>query len=268
MRERIPIMTVLLNNSVHGRLRPPHADRQRALRLEPPLRRLRGVAKGLGAYAERVENPDDVVAAIQRGIAGDAEGRPVVLEMITKEEPVYPAAPQAAPGDRGARAGARVGSAGERLFVILSKRSEAKDFPDPIEVARGILPCAQDDSGSRRASWRPQVDGAAAAPRSAPVDAAEGALFAHDSTAAIGHREDQQAVGAARSQPAPSGDQASARSSPESWTNRRSPPPSGPTIHGSVGRPWAPAPWVRPARSGRCQVGSQQVRAGRRWARR
>jgi hypothetical protein len=38
-----------------------------------------------------------VVAAIQRGIAATRDGRPVLLEMITKEDPVYPAAAQLIP---------------------------------------------------------------------------------------------------------------------------------------------------------------------------
>ena len=50
------------------------------------------MAAALGAYSERVEQPDAVAAAIERGIAATREGRPVVLEMITKEEPVYPSA--------------------------------------------------------------------------------------------------------------------------------------------------------------------------------
>jgi thiamine pyrophosphate-dependent acetolactate synthase large subunit-like protein len=48
------------------------------------------VAKGLGAYAERVERPEDVKAAVERGMAATREGRPVLLEMITREEPVFP----------------------------------------------------------------------------------------------------------------------------------------------------------------------------------
>jgi acetolactate synthase-1/2/3 large subunit len=47
------------------------------------------VAKGLGAYSERVERPEDVVPAIQRGIRTTQQGQPVLLEMITKEEPVF-----------------------------------------------------------------------------------------------------------------------------------------------------------------------------------
>ena len=56
-----------------------------------------GVARALGAHAERVEQPDEVVAAIERGIAATREGRPAVLEMITKEDPVYPAAAELIP---------------------------------------------------------------------------------------------------------------------------------------------------------------------------
>jgi hypothetical protein len=36
-----------------------------------------------------------VAPALRRGIAATREGRPAVLEMIAKEEPVYPAAARA-----------------------------------------------------------------------------------------------------------------------------------------------------------------------------
>jgi len=52
------------------------------------------VAEALGAQAERIERPGDVRAAFERGIAANRDGRPVVLEMITNEEPVYPVAGQ------------------------------------------------------------------------------------------------------------------------------------------------------------------------------
>jgi thiamine pyrophosphate-dependent acetolactate synthase large subunit-like protein len=92
VRERIPIMTVLLNNSCmggYGHHMPHASERYGSNRLSGQYA---AVAQGLGAYAERIERPGDVVAAIQRGIAATREGRPVVLEMITKEEPVFPAA--------------------------------------------------------------------------------------------------------------------------------------------------------------------------------
>lgn len=94
VRERIPIMTVLLNNSCmggYGHHMPTASERYGANRLTGDYS---AVAKGLGAYSERVERPSDVVAAIRRGIAATREGQTVLLEMITREEPVFPAANQ------------------------------------------------------------------------------------------------------------------------------------------------------------------------------
>ena len=48
------------------------------------------MAESLGAYSERVDQPSEVVAAIKRGIEATEAGQPAVLEMITKEEPIYP----------------------------------------------------------------------------------------------------------------------------------------------------------------------------------
>jgi acetolactate synthase-1/2/3 large subunit len=97
VRERLPIMTVILNNSVmggYGHHMPTASERFNSNKLSGNYAR---VAQALGAYAERVERPDDVVAAIQRGVAATREGRPAVLEMITKEDPVYPVASQLIP---------------------------------------------------------------------------------------------------------------------------------------------------------------------------
>ena len=94
VRERIPIMTVLLNNSCmggYGHHMPTASERYGSNRLSGHYAE---VAGGLGAHAERIERPEDVAAAIQRGAAATREGRPVVLEMITKEEPIYPMASQ------------------------------------------------------------------------------------------------------------------------------------------------------------------------------
>jgi len=94
VRERIPIMTVILNNSCmggYGHHMPNASERYRSNRLSGDYA---AVARGLGAHAERVERPEEIVPAIQRGAAATREGRPVVLEMITREEPTYPAAAQ------------------------------------------------------------------------------------------------------------------------------------------------------------------------------
>lgn len=90
VRERLPILTIILNNSCmggYGHHMPEASGRFGANRLSGNYSE---VAAGLGAHAERVEQPGEVVAAIRRGIAATREGRPAVLEMVTKEEPIYP----------------------------------------------------------------------------------------------------------------------------------------------------------------------------------
>jgi acetolactate synthase-1/2/3 large subunit len=90
VRERIPIMTVLINNSRmggYGHHMPAASERYGANRLSGQYS---AMAASLGAYSERIEQPGEVVAAIQRGIKATEAGQPVVLEFITKEEPVYP----------------------------------------------------------------------------------------------------------------------------------------------------------------------------------
>jgi thiamine pyrophosphate-dependent acetolactate synthase large subunit-like protein len=45
------------------------------------------VARGLGAYTERIEHPGDITTALGRGVAATREGQPALLEFITCEEP-------------------------------------------------------------------------------------------------------------------------------------------------------------------------------------
>ena len=90
VRERIPILTLLLNNAAMG-----NYDRHIPKASEKYGTRFTGgnyseVAKGLGAYSERIEQPQDIRPAIERGIRSTREGRPALLEFITKEEPDIP----------------------------------------------------------------------------------------------------------------------------------------------------------------------------------
>lgn len=90
VRERIPIMTVLVNNSVmggYGHHMPNASEKYGSNRLSGNYA---GVAQALGAYAEQVKDPGDVKSALGRGIRATGEGKPALLEFITKEEPVYP----------------------------------------------------------------------------------------------------------------------------------------------------------------------------------
>ena len=89
-RSNIPILTVILNNGVmtHYYDHMPYATEHWG------SNKLGGdyakVAEGLGAYSERVETPDQVAPAIQRGLEANRSGKTAVLEMITKEEETIP----------------------------------------------------------------------------------------------------------------------------------------------------------------------------------
>ena len=89
-RSDIPILTVILNNGVmtHYYDHMPYATEHWG------SNKLGGeyakVAEGLGAYSERVETPDQVAPAIQRGLEANRSGKTAVLEMITKEEETIP----------------------------------------------------------------------------------------------------------------------------------------------------------------------------------
>jgi thiamine pyrophosphate-dependent acetolactate synthase large subunit-like protein len=81
---------VLLNNSRLGgysNYMPVASDTYNSNKLTGDYA---AMAKGLGAYSEKVQNPEDVKGAIERAVQATGEGRPVLLEMITREEPVFP----------------------------------------------------------------------------------------------------------------------------------------------------------------------------------
>jgi thiamine pyrophosphate-dependent acetolactate synthase large subunit-like protein len=87
VRENIPILTLILNNSAMGnyeRYIPKAVERYRTKYLSGSYSE---VATALGAHSERVREPGDIVPALQRGLAVVREGRPAVLEFITREEP-------------------------------------------------------------------------------------------------------------------------------------------------------------------------------------
>jgi len=51
------------------------------------------VADGLGGYTERVECPEDIVPALRRCLLEVEAGRPTLLEIVTREEPVLALGP-------------------------------------------------------------------------------------------------------------------------------------------------------------------------------
>ena len=90
VRSKIPILTVMLNNGLMGgydKYLPVSTERW-------GLRYVSGdyakVAEGLGGYTERVEKPHDLVPAFRRALEEVQAGRPALLEVLTREEAVYP----------------------------------------------------------------------------------------------------------------------------------------------------------------------------------
>ena len=90
IRERIPILTIVNNNSGMGIYGP---DRFPVAAREYGTGRLSGnyaeVAAAMGGYNERVERPEDVVPAIRRAQQVVASGQPALVEIITSLEPAF-----------------------------------------------------------------------------------------------------------------------------------------------------------------------------------
>ena len=87
VRERIPIITIVLNNSVMGIYGPeafPTANEIYGTKYTGGDYSM--VAEAMGCYNEKVTTPDQIVPAIQRAQKVTASGKPAFLEMITKEE--------------------------------------------------------------------------------------------------------------------------------------------------------------------------------------
>jgi len=85
VRERIPILSVLLNNfsmAIELKIMKTATEKYRSTDISGNYA---DFAKALGGYGERVTAPGDIVPAIKRGIAKTREGTPVLLEFITEK---------------------------------------------------------------------------------------------------------------------------------------------------------------------------------------
>ncbi|MHB1132019.1 MAG: thiamine pyrophosphate-dependent enzyme [Chloroflexota bacterium] len=98
VRERIPTLTLLYNNSAMGIVmdiqRTGFGDRFTMVELSGDYV---AIAQALGAHAERVHTPDEIVPAIKRAVAKTEEGVPALVEFITKRLEPQPR-PDKAPG--------------------------------------------------------------------------------------------------------------------------------------------------------------------------
>ena len=85
-RERIPILSVLLNNfsmAIEIPIMPVSTEKYGSTDISGDYA---AMARAFGAYGERVESPDQIIPAIQRGIQKTQAGVPALLEFITAKE--------------------------------------------------------------------------------------------------------------------------------------------------------------------------------------
>ena len=86
VRERIPIMSVLSNNSCMAIELPVMKVATEKFRSTDISGNYADFARALGGYGERISKPAEIVPAIRRGIAKTEDGVPVLLEFITSKE--------------------------------------------------------------------------------------------------------------------------------------------------------------------------------------
>lgn len=86
VRERIPILSILLNNfsmAIELKVMPVSTEKYRSTDISGDYA---AMARAFGGYGERVTEPAEIVAAIKRGIAATEAGQPALLEFITSKE--------------------------------------------------------------------------------------------------------------------------------------------------------------------------------------
>ena len=86
VRERLPILSILLNNfcmAIELPIMPNATERFRATDISGDYA---AMARAFGGYGERVTRPEDIIPAIQRGIEQTRKGVPALLEFITEQE--------------------------------------------------------------------------------------------------------------------------------------------------------------------------------------
>ena len=86
VRERIPILSVLLNNScmaIELPVMPISTEKYRSTDISGDYA---DMARAFGGYGERVTDPGEIRLALQRGIEATENGQPALLEFITDKE--------------------------------------------------------------------------------------------------------------------------------------------------------------------------------------
>jgi acetolactate synthase I/II/III large subunit len=85
-RERIPILSILFNNSSMAIEIPIMPVSQAKYGSTDISGHYADMARAFGCHGERVTEPDQIVPALERGIDATRQGKPVLLEFITAKE--------------------------------------------------------------------------------------------------------------------------------------------------------------------------------------
>jgi len=86
VRERIPILSILLNNFSMAIEIPIMKTATEKYRSTDISGHYADMARAFGGHGERVTEPDEIVPALKRAIAKTREGTPALLEFITEKE--------------------------------------------------------------------------------------------------------------------------------------------------------------------------------------
>ena len=86
VRERLPILTILLNNFSMAIEIPIMKTAQAKYGSIEISGHYADMAKAFGGYGERITDPEQIVPAIERGIAATENGQAALLEFITSQE--------------------------------------------------------------------------------------------------------------------------------------------------------------------------------------
>jgi acetolactate synthase-1/2/3 large subunit len=89
VRERIPILSILLNNfsmAIELPIMKVSTEKYGATNISGDYA---AMARAFGGYGERVTTPDQIAPAIRRGIAETERGNPALIEFLTSKEIEY-----------------------------------------------------------------------------------------------------------------------------------------------------------------------------------
>ncbi len=89
VRERIPILSILLNNFCMAIELPIMRVATEKYRSTDISGHYADMARAFGGYGERVTEPSEIAGAIRRGVEKTREGTPALLEFITAKENQY-----------------------------------------------------------------------------------------------------------------------------------------------------------------------------------